>query len=1065
MEMDLELPFEGTPKAPNNGEQGRNPNQAMDVWAKFLDQCLTQRIDEDVFASKVSVLSARNPIPPSAVADILLRPQPANRESLDPRVPRYMHVLIERKLIDTPSLLNALYKYSTSHNQAEAVAGQHLSAASLAEHAPAGMRWKSSYGQEETIFYRLTKANGMGTCVRSARESLEVCKAIAKWMVLFTSAAAAFSQEMMGHLHLAESRDDMETSRAAFVMLLLGVCENQVVLKALSQPFAQDARKALSESLASFVPSIMQNASQIAARLEFFRTETLASFEPADKKKEAASAELDDILDSTMGLDNFVIPEIPISNSRAGLYIYLNACLVGRSLIDDAAFYSYLHNRYDGDIQTTTIDLILASFDVLANAVFRNEGQRTTHLMRSYLTNKLPILLATLATSMFPPVTSQFCITEALSHVDTNAFPTLSAMFEVTNSNNAFTDSVRQDFCFACCLHGLIPESAIEGLLGEITYQTLPAGGRYNKETLVQQCMTDPERVQGLVGELDNMDGNVGAVCQALTEVIVRLCHSKETMSLKQLCAQLAKKPLALDVILLFEKPIVFLHPICELLDNWRYDDDQGEYQPVYEEFGSILLLVLAFSSRYNLSAADLGVRSPDSFIAKLLSGGTMSKPLEDLSEQQKSHLGGWIQGLFDNESGGLGDELMSSCPPQDFYLLVSTLFYQTVLALSTDRLSEDSLKSGVEFLVDTFLLPSLVLAISYMSNQLRTTRSQEQKAVIRILNLILLTKQGSNEAQSLLSAVLNLVAKPLDHSLRSYQRQNPSSQEVEPLLKAIKDNVKVSRRTGGADHKEIEQWTSSTQNVSLVASLRQVLQGFVQWGMNPGMNIMPTSYTHRQMLVALKILGPKRFVQVVLEEVKQQTEAGSASIVYDVATALVCAPDVTNIPPPPPPPPALLGDPTHQMSPPLQTRVSLRQALRWEAEDFKKIQKSDAVMAEHVVRLYRRAETQMVMPEPPQMSLQNDLSLGIDESAAASLGDALAAAENQGLGVGVGADDANAAHMDLDLGGPGDMNLDMTSTGSGGLGVSDDDIFGNLGSLGNGTDLDLGGWDSMDLT
>ncbi|KAK8017519.1 mediator of rna polymerase ii transcription subunit 5 [Apiospora rasikravindrae] len=1024
------------PESVADGEQqqGRNhPNQATDVWAKFLDQCLIQRIDEDVFASKVSVMSARSPIPPSAVADILLRPQPANRDCLDPRVPRYMHVLIERKLIDTPSILNALYKYSTSHNQAEAT-GQNLAA--LGEHAPASMRWKSSYGQEETIFYRLTKANGLGTCVRSARESLEVCKSIAKWMVLFTSAAAAFSQEMMGQLHLAESRDDMETSRAAFVMLLLGVCENQIVLKALSRPFAQDARKALSDSMASFVPSIMQNASQIAARLEFFRTETLASFEPADKKKEAANAEIDDILDSTMGLDNFVIPEVPISNSRAGLYIYLNAC---------------------GDIQTTTIDLILASFDVLANAVFRNEGQKTTHLMRSYLTNKLPILLATLAQSMFPPVTSQYCITEALSHVDTNAFPTLSAMFEVTNNNNAFTDSVRQDFCFACCLHGLIPESAIEGLLGEITYQTLPAGGRYNKETLVQQCMTDPERVQSLVGELDNMDGNVGAVCQALTEVIVRLCHSKETMSLKQLCGQLAKKPLALDVILLFEKPIVFLHPICELLDNWRYDDDQGEYQPVYEEFGSILLLVLAFSSRYNLSIADLGVRSPDSFIAKLLIGGNISKPLEDLSEQQQGHLRGWIQGLFDNESGGLGDELMSSCPPQDFYLLVSTLFYQTVLALSTDRLSEESLKSGVEFLVDTFLLPSLVLAISYMSNQLRTTRSAEQKAVIQILNLVLLTKQGSNEAQSLLAAVLNLVAKPLDHALRSYQRQNPTSQEVEPLLKAIKDNVKVSKRTGGADHKEIEQWTSSTQNVSLVASLRQVLQGFVQWGMNPGMNIMPTSYTHRQMLVALKILGPKRFLQVVLEEVKQQTDAGSASIVYDVATALVCAPDVTNIPPPPAP--AMLGDPTHQMSPPLQTRVSLRQALRWEAEDFKKIQKSDPVMAEIVVRLYRRVETQMVMPEPPQM-LQNDLSLGIDESAAASLGDALAAAGNEGLVT----DDASANHMDLDLGGPGDMNLDMTSTGSGGLGVSDDDIFGNLGSLGNGTDL-LDGWDSMDLT
>jgi mediator of RNA polymerase II transcription subunit 5 len=68
-------------------------------------------------------------------------------------------------------------------------------------------------------------------------------------------------------------------------------------------------------------------------------------------------------------------------------------------------------------------------------------------------------------------------------------------------------------------LHGLIPESAIEVLLGEITYQSLPEGGRWVKETLVSQCMSDPERVYRLVSELEKMDGNVGAVCQALTEV------------------------------------------------------------------------------------------------------------------------------------------------------------------------------------------------------------------------------------------------------------------------------------------------------------------------------------------------------------------------------------------------------------------------------------------------------------------------------------------------------------------------------------------------------------------
>jgi mediator of RNA polymerase II transcription subunit 5 len=148
---------------------------------------------------------------------------------------------------------------------------------------------------------------------------------------------------------------------------------------------------------------------------------------------------------------------------------------------------------------------------------------------------------------------------------------------------------------------------------------------------------------------------------------------------------------------MLFDKPAKILHPLCELLDNWRYDEDQGEYQPVYEEFGSILLLLLAFVYRYGLTPSDLGIRSPDSFVGKLLSRGNLSRPLDDLTEQESDHLGGWINNLFDTDAGGLGDELMSSCPPQDFYLLIATMFEHTVLAYSSGVLSEDLLKSGFE--------------------------------------------------------------------------------------------------------------------------------------------------------------------------------------------------------------------------------------------------------------------------------------------------------------------------------------------------------------------------------
>lgn len=171
-------------------------------------------------------------------------------------------------------------------------------------------------------------------------------------------------------------------------------------------------------------------------------------------------------------------------------------------------------------MQTSIIDLILASFDVLANATFRNEKPQNTFVPRSFLINKVPVLLANLSTQLFPPVTSEYCITQALGQVDTTAFPTLSNMFdEASNGNNMFSDSVRSDFCFACCLHGLIAESSIEELLGDIPMQSLPAGGRYVKDDLVQQCLADPQRAEVLISELENMDGNVGAISQAITEV------------------------------------------------------------------------------------------------------------------------------------------------------------------------------------------------------------------------------------------------------------------------------------------------------------------------------------------------------------------------------------------------------------------------------------------------------------------------------------------------------------------------------------------------------------------
>lgn len=50
--------------------------------------------------------------------------------------------------------------------------------------------------------------------------------------------------------------------------------------------------------------------------------------------------------------------------------------------------------------------------------------------------------------------------------------------------------------------------------------QTLPAGGRYSREDLVSQCSMNPERLEELVGELEGLDGNAGAIAGAVVEVM-----------------------------------------------------------------------------------------------------------------------------------------------------------------------------------------------------------------------------------------------------------------------------------------------------------------------------------------------------------------------------------------------------------------------------------------------------------------------------------------------------------------------------------------------------------------
>lgn len=131
------------------------------------------------------------------------------------------------------------------------------------------------------------------------------------------------------------------------------------------------------------------------------------------------------------------------------------------------------------------------------------------------------------------PISMEMCISHALGRLDPNAFPSFSQMFSMQGSS--VLSDARQEFLFACASHKLIRESSIEQLLGENPMQTLSSGGPYVKDDLVSQINNNHERAEQLIGEIESMEGNAGAIVGAVVEVCpisILICVSESIRKL-----------------------------------------------------------------------------------------------------------------------------------------------------------------------------------------------------------------------------------------------------------------------------------------------------------------------------------------------------------------------------------------------------------------------------------------------------------------------------------------------------------------------------------------------------
>ncbi|PGH16396.1 hypothetical protein AJ79_01727 [Helicocarpus griseus UAMH5409] len=1019
-------------------------------WQKLLHRCLSRRTDAAEFRGFVKLMLSRYPIPPKKLIDVILESRSVTNVPWDPLIPIYVDTLHRLGRVKTEHILESLLSHSTvSQKQAP---GQDASATK----APV-----STLMTDYCIIHNATIAATSGHSPKTAIDAASTFAALANWVLSLLSWNSSREAEGDPAGLLANSPDTLAVFESLGI-LFAALVGSEKAVNALSSPGSKGWRNKLGQALSSYIPLCGGVSIPLRDRLEVLRKEF--NLYGHDGEKSFEDAMMENVNISALEFESNVL-DGSIINSRAGPYIYVNALLFGRPLIDDSMIVNYSINRYGGDRMALIEDLITAAFDVLSNGMYRNESKRTMFIFRSFLVNKLPPFFAEMCASAIDNIPMELCITRALSRIDPNAFPSFSEMFSM--QGNSILSDVRQEFLFACALHRLIPEASIERLLGENPMQTLPVGGQLRKEDLVAQINNNPERAEQLINELECMEGNAGAIAAAITEVMHSLCARKETMTLKNICNSLSRRPQSLDVMLLFISSSTIVQPLCALLDAWKWGEEQGESQPVYDEFGSILLLVLAFKHKYGLSHHDLGISNPDSFVLRLLQHGSSSRRLEDLDEKQKNNLGAWITALFIAE--GISDESMSSCSPQEFYFLVATLFSQSLAACETGKLEFETLKGGFE-----------LMALTWLGHHIWESDS-DLTTSLKILLALIKPSSISGEAQEIHRTVLLITAKSLEDQLKGVRTRHPSRTDIKPILEALEPYHSFQRR-GTARYGEVEGWAANPAGGGIVASIRNTFSSLVLWSTNPEISMTPPSYTHRQLVAGIRLVGAVRVLRGIIDELKLQTETGSGDFALDIAATLICAPLAESF--------AVERAAFHPLDPskdavPRCPILTLRDALVLERDSLPKLIDTDTLRAELIVRLNRRVDALATVPRMSQGvpnidvgNIMQDINLEEEQMGMGHQGQQGHGQEGQQPGQqGQGSEDTGNFNEMLDAaaaaaaasggegnGGGNGQDLGIGGMGDMGMGIGmDSGMHTNIDDMLNGTDM-VGNPEFLDL-
>lgn len=831
---------------------------AAQKWQTAFANALRLRIPAKQLTHPVEELASQYPLPGRHVAEILLQHKARKRSAEDPLLFQYAKQLLKGGQIAISDLLLAMLPGSQLHN------GDHDSSQlQLTAVLPTC---------EERLLLLLGELSMAGGLSKASETTAGTAAALGKWM------RAASEHESQKQLESSDLHTVPATSQGiynALARLVISVFGKQAFRLVTNHSWWRTARPSLVSQMQTFDVQVLQwIQSPMSGQLQALSR--LPPFLELDLDGRPVLSH-EQVMSTLLQAAN-----VPTARSRAGLFIWLNACLCGRPMTDDLTMLGHLQARYAGDNQTLTVQLLHAAFDVLTSAQLNGERPHDVNVIRSFICNKVPLLLAIIC-SFTGQIVMETCVQTAFLSIGMDPIPPISA------GSSEATDMLKRtrlDFCQACVLHGVITENVSASI--SQTAPTPTKTAKLSKEALLAKQLNNLGAFEQLAGHLGKMDGNAGAVSGCIVELINQLSSNKDTMVLKNVCNVLIRHVHNMDIVLQYAQPAAVLMPLCALLKDWQHDQDQAEFAPEYEEFAAVLLFTLAIIHRYDIDLASTGVDISNAFVANVLGGASRSNALSELSEQQSQQLEKWQEGLFatddQGEASGIGDDVMRNCPPQAFYGLVPALFEQSVLACKANVLKVQVFRSGLELLLEPFLLPSLATGLSWVAGHSWEDHG-DVDILLQLLEKLLQPAGSSPEIKAMHRAVLSIVAEPLKHSLKDLARKRPDKQAASPMIEEL-EKLAGSRRTCFGRLSEVQEWNA---HGGLDQCVHAAVQDLTAWA-HSVTTVPPPRYPPRLLDTTCQVLGSNKVLDALVGEIRNASLA-DISVTLDVCASMVSGP------------------------------------------------------------------------------------------------------------------------------------------------------------------------------